>query len=312
MSYFKKLLVSAAVAALFLCVFAGFAYAEENKTGVITGTVLNVREAPNTSARILIQLEKGTQVAVLKQSDGWTNIKYNNVTGWVSSEYIAVKDVTVGTGTITGSVVNVRSQPSTSADVIRTLVEGTKINVIGRSNDWYKVKTSDAAIGWIYKDLISVKDSSVSRGDEEQVSPEEIAAASQPKEASSKGEEIVEYAKKFLGVRYVWGGNSPKEGFDCSGFVKYAYAHFDIDLNRVAADQAKQGTKISKSDLKPGDLVFFDTNGGHNYINHVGIYIGGGKFIHASSSRSVHRVTITDLNSGFYSGAYMTGRRIVK
>ena len=104
---------------------------------------------------------------------------------------------------------------------------------------------------------------------------------------------------------------SPK-GFDCSGFVKYVFDHFGIILNRVSANQAKQGTAVKKADLRVGDLVFFDTDGGHNEINHVGIYIGGGKFIQASSASGSSGVVISDIAEGFYSSAYMSARRVIK
>lgn len=127
--------------------------------------------------------------------------------------------------------------------------------------------------------------------------------------SGSAAQDIVDYAKRFTGVKYVWGGDSP-EGFDCSGFVSYVYKKFGINLDHSAAGQATQGTTVRKADLEPADLVFFDTNGGHNGINHVGIYIGGGRFIHASSGCSY--VTISDITGGFYSDTYMTAKRILR
>jgi len=121
--------------------------------------------------------------------------------------------------------------------------------------------------------------------------------------------DIVEYAKKFLGVKYRWGGTTTK-GFDCSGYVKYVYNKFGISLGRTSRSQAKDGTYVKKADLKVGDLVFFDTNGGKNQINHVGIYMGSGKFIHSSSSHS--KVVVSSLSSGFYAKSYMTARRVIK
>jgi cell wall-associated NlpC family hydrolase len=119
---------------------------------------------------------------------------------------------------------------------------------------------------------------------------------------------IVDFAKRLVGVDYVWGGTSPR-GFDCSGFVRYVFENFGVTLNRVSSEQAKQGSKVSKDDLIPGDIVFFDTNGGHNRINHVGMYIGGGKFIQASSEYS--SVVISDITDGFYANSYMTARRVL-
>lgn len=121
-------------------------------------------------------------------------------------------------------------------------------------------------------------------------------------------QDIIDYARKFLGIKYRWGGTTTK-GFDCSGYVKYVYKKFSVALSRTSRGQAKNGTYVKKANLKVGDLVFFDTNGGKNRINHVGIYTGGGKFIHSSSSHS--KVVVSSLNSGFYAKAYMTARRVL-
>lgn len=207
---------------------------------------------------------------------------------------------------------NVRNYPDTNHDVITQLSKNDNVEIIGRWNDWYKIRIPNKTIGWVNEKLIDFTSSDTYVDVESLISeiplekPAEVAPSA-PK--ISKGQQVVNYARKFLGVKYVWGGNTPK-GFDCSGFVKYVYAKFGVTLNRVAADQAKQGKKVERRSLKPGDLVFFDTNGGHNSINHVGIYIGNGRFIEASSSHPYHKVIITDLDSGFYSRAYMTARRI--
>ena len=121
---------------------------------------------------------------------------------------------------------------------------------------------------------------------------------------------MIEFAKTFIGLPYKYGGVDPK-GFDCSGFTQYVLNHFNIDIERIAANQAKQGETVKRANLKAGDLVFFDTDGGHNYICHAGIYIGDGKFIHASSGRSTRKVTISSLDD-FYSDAFMTAKRFIK
>ncbi len=136
-----------------------------------------------------------------------------------------------------------------------------------------------------------------------------VNKANESRVTSRSAESIIDYAKRYMGVRYVWGGSTTR-GFDCSGYVKYVYNHFGISLNRNSAAQAKNGSYIKKANLLPGDLVFFDTNGGHNKINHVGIYIGSGKMIHSSSSHK--GVVISNINSGFYAKSYMTARRVLK
>ena len=120
------------------------------------------------------------------------------------------------------------------------------------------------------------------------------------------GQKIVATAKNYLGVPYVWGGTSPS-GFDCSGLVYYVFRQHGISLNRTAATQYQHGSYVSKANLQPGDLVFFQ-NTYKSGISHVGIYIGSGQFIHASSSQGV---TVSYLSNSYWSSHYYGARRIV-
>jgi len=115
-------------------------------------------------------------------------------------------------------------------------------------------------------------------------------------------------AKRYLGKRYVWGANGPKT-FDCSGFTKYVCNQSGISLPRTSINQSKVGKKVDRSSLKTGDLIFFDTSRRHRgYVNHVGIYLGDDKFIHASSGKK--RVVIASLNKPFYKSRFKWGRRL--
>jgi len=119
---------------------------------------------------------------------------------------------------------------------------------------------------------------------------------------------LVEVAGKYLGVRYRYGGMDPS-GFDCSGFVSYVYDHgVGKKLPRTARAQSTYGEIVDKEDLIAGDLLFFDTSH-RGVINHVGIYLGAGKFIHASSGKA-YSVTISELNSGFYKRVFCWGGRV--
>ncbi len=302
-----KKAVSIVVSTLIFIGSLAILFAQSDKIGIVNADTLNIRQSPNTNSKILNQLSRDTRIEILDSSNGWSKVSANNIVGWASSDYITIKDNCIGTAITKATNVNLRSSNNTDSRVIITLDKGVSLNLINRTNDWYKVKTSNGTIGWIFKDLLSVKTPNISRGGvDTRISP----ATSTKSNLSTSGQKLVEYGKNFMGVRYVYGGTSPN-GFDCSGFVKYVYNHFGIGIERVAAGQACSGIKISRSNLQPGDLVFFDTNGGHGYINHVGMYIGNGNFIHASSGRSSYRVTISSLNSSFYSNCYMTARRYV-
>lgn len=121
------------------------------------------------------------------------------------------------------------------------------------------------------------------------------------------GADIVEYLKQYLGQPYVWGGETPETGFDCSGLIQWGFKHFGIDLPRVTYDQIGQGTPIGMKGLRVGDLVFFDT-AKQAGPDHVGIYMGGGKFLH--TPRPGKAVEIADLSNDYYASRFMGGRRI--
>lgn len=125
-------------------------------------------------------------------------------------------------------------------------------------------------------------------------------------------EKIVNYAKQFLGVPYVYGANGP-DAFDCSGFTTYVYKEFGYTLKRSAYDQGYDSSfpKLTRAQLKVGDLVVLDTEADSDLSDHTGIYIGNGEFIHATSSVNYKCVKISSLDSGFYERVFSWGRRIV-
>jgi len=122
-----------------------------------------------------------------------------------------------------------------------------------------------------------------------------------------KGKNIINVAKTKLGKRYVWGAVGQRGTFDCSGFTSYVYKKNGINIPRTSINQSKFGKYVSRNNLKKGDLIFFDTSKRRKgYVNHVGIYLGNGKFIHASSAKK--KVTISNL-SKFYAQRYVGARR---
>jgi len=227
---------------------------------------------------------------------------------------------------VTGDSVYVRKGAGTSYDSITRLTYRTDVTVIGEESGWYKIKyvgANGTIEGYMSSDYLSETKPAekTSRGGMEldrteqvveqapaaqvEAATESTASTSAP--ANSRGEEIVAYAKNYLGKPYVYGGSGPNS-FDCSGFTMYVYNHFGYSLPHGATSQSKYGTYVDKGSLQAGDLVFFLDYETMDGIGHVGIYIGNGDFIHASSG-SAYSVTISNLNSGSYARRYYTARR---
>lgn len=225
----------------------------------------------------------------------------------------------------TEDYVNIRKEPSTTADIIMTVEENTALKVIGEEGDWYKVDTSEGEAYVIKSALSSERTQTTSRGslDRKANSDKTTENSSDSNKVASNtsklGSEIVSYAKKILGVPYVYGGAS-SSGFDCSGFTMYVFDHFGISMGHGAQMQSKLGkaveaNKNSKTslleNLEVGDLVFFLDYETMDEIGHCGIYIGDGDFIHASSG-SGYCVKINSLLPGeYYNTRYCSARRVI-
>ena len=125
--------------------------------------------------------------------------------------------------------------------------------------------------------------------------------------SSGSGSDIVSFAMQYLGTPYAYGGTG-SGGFDCSGFTMHVFSNFGVSLAHGATPQLNNGYAVSQSELQPGDLVFFfGTYNTSSAASHVGIYIGGGQFIHASSSRGV---IISSLSESYYASRYLSARRV--
>jgi cell wall-associated NlpC family hydrolase len=129
-----------------------------------------------------------------------------------------------------------------------------------------------------------------------------LGATARTEHASARRAHVVTYARHLLGIRYVYGGSSPRSGFDCSGFTRFVFAHFGVALPHYSVAQFNLGRRVSRRGLKPGDLVFF------NGLGHVGIYVGRGRFIHAPHTGT--RVSVAAL-SGWYSSRFTGARRVL-
>ena len=222
----------------------------------------------------------------------------------------------------TEDLVNIRKGPSTTSDIIMVVEQNTALEVIGEEGDWYKVNTSEGEAYVTKSAMSNSKVGVTNRGGVDRTNNTnnlEGNSSNTNNETSTIANNIVSYAKKFLGVPYVYGGAS-SSGFDCSGFTMYVFDNFGISMGHGAQMQSKLGkaveaNKNSKTslleNLKVGDLVFFLDYETMDEIGHCGIYIGNGDFIHASSG-SGYCVKINSLLPGeYYNTRYCAARRVL-
>ena len=285
---------------IMLLTFSISAFASAN--GVVNTDVLNFRSGPGTGYTLLGQFVRNEVVGIVEHVNSeWVKVSFNGRIGYVCTKYLTIREVQPvvnredairpvsieASGYVSSNGLNFREQPEFSDNVICTIPKYTQVWVIEDAGyGWGKVYYNDRA-GYVSLQYIT------------------MGQAPQAPETVSAGQKIVEMAKQYLGTPYVYGGNGPKS-FDCSGFTKYIYGKYGITLNRTAASQLQHGYAVSKSELKPGDLVFFKKGGS---VNHVGIYVGDGKMIHASSPGDV--VKYDTLLSGYYNTYYYAARRLL-
>ena len=292
----SHLLRAAVLGTVFTAMFTVGASAATLGAGTVTADALRLRDPPAAEGEILATASGGTSVVVLEDTgNGWYKVNFNTVEGYMSSEYLTVSttaDAALGYGLVDtdGSSLNMRAAAGTNYDTVASIPGGTVLELEGVDNGWYKV-TYSGKTGYVSSDYITIT-----------TEPDVTETAS-----SDLGAQIVAYAEEYLGTPYVLGGNGPNQ-FDCSGFTKYVYSHFGYTLNRTATDQLQNGVSVSKDELQPGDLVFFKYRTSKP-VSHVGIYIGNGEFIHASTNRYV--VQIDQMESGHYANVYVYARRII-
>lgn len=205
-------------------------------------------------------------------------------------------------GYINAENVNFREGADKTSEVLDTLTLNTEVEILSEESGWYKISVNGRT-GYVATTLISSEKVTSSRSAGEP--REENTSLAQ---TSTKGEEIVAYAKTFLGCDYVYGGTSP-DGFDCSGFVQYVYKHFGYSVSRSSSSQANDGREVSLENLAPGDILIFKAYNDYSRIGHVGLYIGNNQFIHANDEKT--GVIITSLSYGKYPERFVCGRRII-
>jgi len=298
--YAIRLLTVILAVSIFVSMFAVGASAIELKTGIglVESNGLRLRAKPNTDAEILATAAYGDQVVIIRKVNDWYLVDYNLLIGYVHSDYVSVKErenIELGYGVIEDSAVNMREKPDAASARLATLNLGDTAYIIGFNCGWYKVQY-EGQTGYIRSDLMALTEAPKTNSQ---------AVVGKAPVVVTVGDQAVNLAYDYLGVPYVWGGTSPK-GFDCSGFTQYVYKQLGITLNRTAAQQLKNGSKVTN--LQTGDLVFFtNTYATSAAASHVGIYIGNNQFIHAANGG----VKITSLDHEYYAPRYIGARRVV-
>ena len=265
-------------------------YNPENfkNTGIANvDSYLNVRKGPGTNTAVVGKMPPNSECTIISSDNGWAKIKSGDVSGYVKLEYIVTgkkaQEIIEKKGKLVIVVdctsLRVRAKESTNSEILYKISKGEELEIISSTKDWVKVAINNE-YGYVAREYVDIT-----------FALPKASAVESLSGYSSVRTSIVEYSKRFLGNRYVYGGNSLTNGIDCSGFTQQIYAKFGYKLPRTSRTQANVGTSISASQIKPGDLVFY---GNSKTINHVAIYIGGGKIIHASNPRS--GIKISNMN----------------
>lgn len=220
---------------------------------------------------------------VLRQSDDWYVIRSGSVSGYVMSKYVTLNKGVAEAASVkkirAQSSFPIYSQKSESSKVWDTAITGNTYNVTDDSGDWITIDY-DGAVGYVKSDVSVI----YFMGAEEAQPVADLTGVSEQRRT------VVKYAMQYLGNSYVWGGNDPNTGADCSGFVRYVLKHVaGVQLPRVSYEQCNVGTRVTSMSMKPGDLIFYANNAGT--VGHVAMYIGNGTIIHAASTKSGIRLS---------------------
>lgn len=258
---------------------------------------LNIRSSPKDegNANIIGKFPSKAAGEILETVDGWYKIKSGDITGYIStdSQYTATgqeaRDLAMNSATLMAIVntdrLNVRVEPNTESKIWTQISKEERYPVVQQMDGWVQIELDTGEDGAeADKAYISTRDNNVevryALNEAIKFSPLEEQANQQ----ASLRNQIVNYALKFVGNPYVWGGTSLTKGADCSGFTQSVLKNFGIYIPRVSRDQARAGRAVKSSEMRPGDLIFYTNSS--RVVNHVAMYIGNGQVVHAASRRS--------------------------
>lgn len=263
---------------------------------------VNIRDAASMDGRIVGKIGKDAGCDILGEEGEWLQVRSGKVEGYIKSEYVLTgADALEQASTLLKPIADVntdglkvRTEPNTDCEVLDIVGSGQRFDVLEELDEWVKISL-DGEEGYLFKEYVDVG----AKLDEALTISEVRYGAG----VSDVRIALCEFAKQYVGNRYVWGGTSLTKGADCSGFVLSVFRNYGISVPHSSRAQANLGSAVSLSELKPGDLVFYGNGSG---INHVAIYIGGGQVVHASSPQV--GITISNM----YYRTPVRARRIIQ
>lgn len=321
MQYSKKTFRTVVAATMLSAMLITGASAARLGTAVVDGDTLTLRESATTASDRLAVAAKGDKVLITgdpvlnEAGETWYPVQYGTKDGYMRSDYLLVAldngtvldrgvattadalgaDTTIY-GYVTASSLNLRTAASTEAEKIGSAPTGALVEIldfvnVNEDEGWYQI-VYDGVTAYVSAEYVMY----------------DVDPSVPYSEIVTSGSRVLDVAVQYLGCRYSYGSSGPN-AFDCSGFTSYVYRQLGITLNRSASGQTQNGTYVSRSELQPGDLVLFRHHGSSKAATHVGIYAGGGQFIHASTND--YTVRYDSLDSAYYSGIFIGGRHIL-
>ena len=281
----------------------------------------------------------GDEFKVIGTQGEWIKVSLEDGEGWLPARYVDIKEAT---GYVTGEKVNFRKEANVDSDIIEELEIGSSVKVLEVDGNWMKVKkgedegyirslyvADEAPVIEVEEPVVNNVETSNTQSNTNQNStssnnstnssngqtqkPAKKPAQNNnssynpPASSTSSVQAVLNLAYSKIGCPYVWGAEGPNS-FDCSGFTSYVFRNaVGVSIPRTSSAQSGYGKTVSKANLQPGDLVFFNTSG--SGVSHVGIYVGGGNMIHSPSTGKTVRVT--SINSAYYSARFVTAKRVL-